>query len=467
MRRLYWIGLVIGAGAALGCSDAPASHRHDGGAGAGGAGVDAAAGAAGGGPMAGAGGSLGGAAGAGGGAGTGTAGAAGGGAGAGGAAGALVLAPPAPAGLAALSADATFATTSLSILDTAGGLAKDDCIDSRIPAGGSTALISTDVVFPSQPQRGGNIVIVDWGTGALTSVDPSTCKVVRQVAVPNGVMTDVHDVVIASDSKAYVTRFSPDPAATGPSAMGNDVVVIDPATGAFKSRINLDAYTSSVAGATILVRPDHALIANGKIVVSLDENDATATTYGEGKVVVIDPATDTVTASVALTGLFDCRAMDYVAASQTLLVACGGPYPEEVQKSGIAVVDLGASPPSLTRAITGTVFGGQVVSFAWVLSAPTAASATRAFASTSDPNSVAPDGLYLFDFALATATQIATSAPLSIGPSAATASLLFVPEFLATAARVQLYDITATPMATIGFASAPALGLSPTAVAWY
>ena len=412
-------------------------------------------------------GACGGAAGAGGGAGTGTAGAAGGGAGTGGAAGALVLAPPAPAGLAALSADATFATTSLSILDTAGGLAKDDCIDSRIPAGGSTALISTDVVFPSQPQRGGNIVIVDRGTGALTSVDPSTCKVVRQVAVPNGVMTDVHDVVIASDSKAYVTRFSPDPAATDPSAMGNDVVVINPATGTFKSRINLDAYASSVAGATILVRPDHALIANGKIVVSLDENDATAATYGEGKVVVIDPATDTVTASVTLTGLFDCRAMDYVAASQTLLVACGGPYPEEVQKSGIAVVDLGASPPSLTRAITGTVFGGQVVSFAWVLSAPTAASATRAFASTSDPNSVAPDGLYLFDFALATAAQIATSAPLSIGPSAATASLLFVPEFLTTAARIQLYDITATPTATIGFASAPALGLPPTAIAWY
>ena len=82
--------------------------------------------------------------------------------------------------------------------------------------------------------------------------------------------------------------------------MGNDVAVIDPTTGAFLSRIDVDAYASTVAGTTILARPDRALIAGGKIVVSLNEVDASYKSYGDGKVIVIDPATDAVVASVTL-----------------------------------------------------------------------------------------------------------------------------------------------------------------------
>jgi hypothetical protein len=470
MRRLYWIGLVAFAGLALGCSDSPAGRpTFDGGAGSGGGGGAPAAGASG---AAG-----GGVAGAGGGAVAGAAGSAagaGGGAAAGGAAGAAPLAPPTPVGLAALNSDTKFDATSLSILDTTGGLAKADCVDSKVPAGGgSTPILSTDVVFPSQPQRGGNVVIVDRGNGALTSVNPSSCAVVRQVAVPNASSisgTDMHDVVIASDSKAYVTRYSLDATATDPSKMGNDVVTINPTTGAYLSRISLDAYASTVTGATILARPDRALIANGQIAVSLNEIDASFSTYGEGKVVFIDPATDTVTASVAVTGFYDCEAMDYIASSKTLLVACGGPYadPDQLTKSGIGVIDLSVSPPQLTHTITSAAFGSQPVSFAWVLSAPTVASPSRAFASTSDPNDVNPDVLYAFDFAAGTATQFATSAdPFSIGPSSATASLLFVPEALAASPKIQLFDITGTPQPTISFSSDTVNKLSPTAVAWY
>jgi hypothetical protein len=425
MRRLYWLGLVAFAGVAIECGDsALIPPPFDGGGGAGGGGADG---------------------------------------------GGAPLVPPAPTGLAALNADTMFGTTSLSILDPAGALIKGDCVDSVVPAGGTTALLSTDVVFPSQPQRGGSVVIVDRGNGALTSVNPSTCAIVRQVAIPNGTKTDAHDVVIASDSKAYVTRYTQDATATDPSQMGNDVVVIDPSTGTFKSRISLDAYASTVAGATILARPDHALIANGMVVVSLNEIDVAFANYGEGKVVLIDPATDTVTASVAVTGFYDCEGMDYVAASKTLLVACGGPFadPDQSTKSGIAVIDLSVSPPQLTRTITSVMFGNQPVSFAWVLSAPTASSPARAFANTSDPNDVNPDGLFVFDFVAGTATQIATSDPFSLGPSAATSSLLFVPEFLGTMPKIQLYDITATPQPTTAFAPDPTNGLSPTEVAWY
>jgi hypothetical protein len=385
-------------------------------------------------------------------------------------AGAL-LAPPAGTGLASVNNDTGFQATSVSILDPSGGVIHPDCIDSNPPNGGVIPLLSTDVVLPSQPQRGGNLVLIDRGSGLLTTVSPTTCQVLGQIVVPGagGVKTNPHDLVTIADHKAYVTRYQPNPAATSPAQMGNDVAVIDPTTGAFVSRIDVDAYASTVAGTTILARPDRALIAGGKIVVSLNEVDASYKSYGDGKIVVIDPATDTVAASATLAGLTDCEGMDYIAATKTLLVACGGTYlaANQALQSGIAVVDLGSSPPSVTTMITGMAFGNQPVNFSWVLAAPPAGGGTRAFAGTNDPNLVAPDVLFSFDYLLGTTTQVTTSSPYSIGPSAATTSLLFVPEFLGSTPKIQLFDITGTPQATTAFAPDTVNNLSPVEVAWY
>jgi hypothetical protein len=437
MRRSCWLGFTILvtalAGLAAGCSDASHTGRPT---------VDAAADAA-----------------------------DDGAAGSGGDAGASVLAPPAGTGLASVNNDTGFQATSVSILDPNGGVVHGDCIDSNPPNGGVIPLISTDVVMPSQPQRGGDLVLIDRGSGLLTTVNPTTCQVVRQIVVPGagGVKTNPHDLVTVADHKAYVTRYQPNATATSPAQMGNDIAVIDPMTGTFLSRIDVDAYASTVAGTTILARPDRAIIAGGEIVVSLNQADASYKTYGDGKVIVIDPATDAVVASVTLTGLNDCEGMDYVAATQTLLVACGGTYlaANQALQSGVAVVDLGASPPSVTTMFTGMAFGNQPLNFSWVLAAPPAGGGTRAFAGTNDPNLVAPDVLFSFDYLLGTTTQIATSDPFTIGPSAATASLLFVPEFLGSNPRIQLFDITGTPQATTAFPPDTINNLSPVQVAWY
>ncbi len=385
--------------------------------------------------------------------------------------GAAVLTLPTRTGLASVNNDTGFQATSVSILDPNGGVIHADCIDSNPPNGGVIPLISTDVVMPSQPQRGGNLVLIDRGNGLLTTVNPATCQVIRQIIVPGagGAKTNPHDLVTVADHKAYVTRYQPNAAATSPAQMGNDIAVIDPTTGAFISRIDVDAYASTVAGTTILARPNRAIIAGGKIVVSLNEVDASYKTYGDGMVIVIDPATDAVVASVTLTGLNDCEGMDYVASTQTLLVACGGTYmaANQALQSGIAVVDLGASPPSVTTTMTGAAFGNQPVNFSWVLAAPPAGGGTRAFAATNDPNLAAPDVLFSFDYLLGTTTEVTTSDPYSIGPSAATGSLLFVPEFLGSTPKIQLFDITGTPQATTAFAPDNVNNLSPVQVAWY
>jgi hypothetical protein len=461
MRRLFRLGLIFAAGAVAGCADTPPSGpaSFDAAAGSGGGGVtgDGSAG------MGGAGGA--GAAGIGG---HPAAAGAGGSTGSAGAAGSPQLAPPAPAGLVALNSDGR--ATSLSILSTQGGVHQADCVDSASAgSGGSSQAISGDAVLPSQPQRGGDVVIVDRGNGALVFVNPGPCTIVRQVPIPGGASTDPTDVVILADAKAYVTRSRKNPAATDPTLGGNDVAVIDPSSGSMTGRIGFDDYASAVPGAIILARPDRAVIAGGKVAVSLNESDASSAAYGEGKVVVIDPATDQIVAGVALTGLYDCEGLTYVESTKTLLVSCGGAPggQDEPLQSGVAVLDLGSSPPNLIRAISSVAFDDRPVRLSAVVALPPAGGGTRAFTVTNDPSAIEADALFAFDYVLGSATKVATSDPGSFGRAAGVPGLLFVPDSQLSTPQIELFDVSGTPQATTGFASDPVTGLPPREVAAY
>ncbi len=500
MRRLFWLGLVIVGAAAVGCSDTPPTGAAifdaaagsgggpadggpaggggtDGGAmagnggndagldgpSAGGAGLAGTAGGGGRGGMAGGAGAMG-PAGAGGTAGT----AGAGGTGTAGTGGSPQLAPPAPIGLVALNSDSS--ATSLSILSTAGGLIQPNCVDSATGSGGgSSKTISGAATLPSQPQLGGQVVIVDTGKGALTFVDPSACTIARQLSVPGGAVTEPKDVVILSPDKAYVTRHGKNFAAADPTLAGNDVVVINSSTGALIEQIGLDAYASAVAGATILVRPDRALIVNGQVAVTLNEVDAGGANYGEGKLVVIDPLSDQVVASVVLPGLYGCEGMTLVAASHTLLVSCAGAPGAQDQpvQSGIAVVDLGVSPPSLVRSISSVAFDDRPLGTAPVVALPPTAGGTRGFAVTNDPDGVGSDTLFAFDYVLGTATKVATSDPHAFGRAAGAPGHLLVPDARSSMPLIELYDVSGPPEAKGGFASDPVTGLPPVEVAWY
>jgi hypothetical protein len=373
--------------------------------------------------------------------------------------------PPPMTGLAVINSD--FSTSSLSILDTNGALVRADCVDSATAATGSaTKTISGDAVLPSQPQLGGDVIIIDRGNVGLTFVNPSTCAIVRQIPVP-GVRTNPHDVVMLAADKAYVTRYDLNLAATDPALAGNDIAVINPRTGALRGQIVLDAYASTVTGATILARPDRALLVEGRVIVSLDEIDHGFKSYGEGRLVVVDPAIDRVTASVALTGLANCEGMTYVEVQKTLLVACGGPFGGATSESGIAVVDLGASPPTLTGVIPSAAFDGRPLNIGWVLALSPTGGGTRAFAVTNDPNDVDPDTLFDFDYVAGTTTPLSTSSPYTLGMSAGLPGLLLVPNSTLSMPQIDLYDVTVAPTATTTFTSDPVTGLPPQEIAPY
>jgi hypothetical protein len=396
---------------------------------------------------------------------------AGGAAGSGGAGG---LAPPVTAGLVVLNSD--FSSTSISLLNTQGGLVRADCVHSTGSGAGSQT-ISGDVALPSQAQRGGHIVLLDRGNAALTFVNPTTCAIDRQLSVKGGAFQrpNPHDVVIVSDSKAYVTRYDKNGAAAPPpTATGDDILVIDPRDGTVRGRIDLSSYASQVAGTTIQARPDRAIIAAGKVVVTLNNMNGTFSAFGDGGLVIIDPATDTVAQHVPLTGVKNCEGLDYIAATKTVLVACNGSFTsaEQTLESGVAVVNMATTPATVTRVISGVAFNTRPVTFLWVLSLPTAAAPNRAFTSTlgtAGPPAIS-DTLFAFDAVSGAAVSFSTLAPFNMGrPAVTNDGRLLVPDATMSGPRVHVFDArgVGTPAHEQAFVTDSVTNLPPREVAPY
>ncbi|HVZ73537.1 MAG TPA: hypothetical protein VHJ20_14260 [Polyangia bacterium] len=379
-------------------------------------------------------------------------------------------------GLAVLGGD--FTASVVSLLNADGTLAKDDCLDSGSATSATLALaLSGDVTLPSQPQHGGKLWIVDRGNSALTVLEPTTCAPITQISVSTGYVADPHDVVVLSDTKAYATRYNKNAAAKDAMSTGDDVIIFDPSTGALTGRIDLSAQASQVAGAMIQARPDRMAVAGGKVFVTLNDQDAMFHAAGEGAVVVIDPQTDVVTSRVALTDMKGCEGLAVVEDAKRLFVACGGSFSDADQAagSGVAEIDIGASPPALVSVTKASALDGHPVNFSWV----GAASATQLFAATfgsfGDAKSNTPaTNDAVFSFAPGAAAGAGKAIGLedgafSLGRAAVSTTLLVVPDSSAAAPRVHVLSIpaTGTPTETTAFDADPAKKLAPIEIAFY
>ena len=105
-----------------------------------------------------------------------------------------------------------------------------------------------------------------------------------------------------------MTRYDRNAAPANPMAAGDDVLIIDPArrhiARPHRSRLVRAAGDRRVR---LQARPDRAIIAAGKVVVTLNNLNDTFSIYGAGGVVVIDPATDTVVQHLPLGGPQELR----------------------------------------------------------------------------------------------------------------------------------------------------------------
>jgi hypothetical protein len=376
------------------------------------------------------------------------------------------LAPPDPIGLAVVLTPADYSSTQIALASALGTLVKEDCIDSGTKLGpGSSLTLSGDVVLASQPQQGSDLWLVDRTNGALLVLDPATCAVKRQMSV--GSDLNPHDVLLVSSSKAYVTRFGKNVVTTDPMATGDDLLIINPQTGAATGRVDLSSYAAPVSGTTTQARPDRAVLAAGKVFVTLGSQDAHFVT-GEGRVLAVDPATDAVAATIALTGLESCSAMDVLPGGTTLYVACSGAFgTDQLVHSGVALIDLTSNPPSVSRVVAAQLLGALPLNFGWVtVLSPTQVFA-GAFGSASAP--VTPDMTYMFDPTNGNVTSIAMGEAFDLGMAVGRAGRLYLPDADSAAPRLRIFDVPAGGAAAEGAALTfnPADRLLPREVGWY
>jgi hypothetical protein len=384
-----------------------------------------------------------------------------------GAAGAMVFG----AGLAVVDSD--FTSTSISILGATGTLVKDDCINSGTQAAGKLSLtLSGDVVLPSQPQRGGDLWLVDRGNATLTIVTPPACAVSAQFSVGTGFKSNPHDVAVVSDTKVYVTRSNTNVAPPNANATGDDVLILDRTTGAVTGRIGLTTYAAPVPTFVIQAQPDRMALAGGKVYVTLGSQDAAFMAAGEGRVVIIDPATDAVSGMIALTGLKGCSAIQYVPALSSLFVSCGGSFADADQAaaSGVAQVDLSTATPTV-HVTKASVVGGQPVNFFWI----GVLSGTQGFVGTlgsfaTATTAATKDALYMFNPAAGTATALSlTAGAFDLAGAVVGPALLLVPDATMSKPLVHVFDVPASgaPTERTPFAPDPAKGLPPRQIAWF
>jgi hypothetical protein len=86
---------------------------------------------------------------------------------------------------------------------------------------------------------------------------------------------------------------------------------------------------------------------------------------------------------------------------------------------------------------------------------------------TNDPNAIAPDALFAFDYLLGTSVRITTGDPHALGRGAGEPGLLLVPDASVSLPLIRLFDVSGSPQATTGLASDPVTGLAPREVAAY
>jgi len=362
-------------------------------------------------------------------------------------------------------------STAISFLDRDGNLVKDGCYNSGSGATGLAMTLSGDVVLPTQLAPGGPVVLVDRSQSALTWLDPTTCSPLHQLAVGTGFDSNPHDVVVLSASKAYVTRYAENGAATAtPDDFddGDDLLIIDPAQPKILGRIDLKP--SAPAG--VLPCADRALFAEGKVFVSLNAIGLDFTTYGMGRIVMVDPATDKVTGTIDLPGTKNCGAMTYLAAEKKLLVACSGAYSDGAQQadhSAIVTIDLSVSPPSVSSQVAAAAVGGLPFSNTTLA----ALDGNAAFAVTlGNLSNLPPDRLWSLPLSGALPVRVFESTEaFALGAVLVDAErnrVLVTDGTTSTPALLRVFDFAAGIFtASLTIKTNPTQKLPPRALAWY
>ncbi len=207
-------------------------------------------------------------------------------------------------GLAVVSSD--YQSTNVSLVDTGGQVLSESFISSASADAQLSAPLSGDVVTPTEPQLGPELVLLDrYPASVLTWVEVAAGTVRAQLNVATGFAANPQDYVAVSDSKAYVSRYEGNPA---PGAElfdeGHDVLIIDPRVPQIVDRIDMLPAMEDAPG--FLPRANRMVRLDGLLYVLLSGYSANYSDSAPSRIVTIDIASDTIAGVTVLDGLHGC-----------------------------------------------------------------------------------------------------------------------------------------------------------------
>jgi hypothetical protein len=202
--------------------------------------------------------------------------------------------------------------------------------------------------------------------GVLHFIDVASANTARELVVGTGFSANPHDYLQLSEHKAYVARYDTNPnPGREPWDQGGDILLVDPAVPAVIGRIDLGVALSGEA-ARFTPHPSRFVRVGERVFVVLA---AYATDYASAtisRLVELDPASDSVRATLLLDGLKGC---DVLAASPDgveLAVACTGAdlsdTPPALAASGMALVEID-SGLALKKVLSAATFGINPLGF--------------------------------------------------------------------------------------------------------
>jgi hypothetical protein len=376
-----------------------------------------------------------------------------------------------PSGLAVVHADKDYTSVLLSLVDPSSAtLVRDNCLNSGSVSPGLSQALSGDVTLPSAPLPGHPLILIDRTNNALVWVNPADCSVTREMSVSTGFAANPHDVVAVATNKIYVTRYASNPKPTPDPAdldEGGDLLVVDIEQGQAVGRIDLTSLATGGAGFN--PNPDRGLALDGRIYVTLNSFNADWHA-GPGRVVVIDPASDTVSGIIDLPGFSNCGAIAPLPGQPAALaVVCAGSFADgagRIDASGVALIDTSTTPPSVSS-LAATAFGRPLSMFDLTVVSPALAFAVVPGSSSGSP----ADQLWRFDFAGGVPQPM-----LAAGAGFVFGGLVFDPGsqhvFLADAdaqaPKLHVLDVGVSPLAELPpLSSNPGQGLLPRSLGLY
>jgi len=270
--------------------------------------------------------------------------------------------------------ESDYQSSNVSLLDFDGKVLSESLLSSSTESSGFGVRISGDVVTPSSPQNGSEIVIIDrYPAGVLRFVELASARISAELSVATGFRSNPQDYLPLAPDRAYVARYelNPNPGRQAWDG-GGDILIVDPSVPAISGRIDLSAALAEEP-AQFSAHPARLQNVSGRIFALLA---AYADDYSSGtrsRLVELDPATDTLLSTLVLDGMRGCAALAVSPDQRTLAIACTGDdlrsNTPKLDGSGLAIVDLEGAP-RLVRSFAADELGDEPVGFAIAYAAP-------------------------------------------------------------------------------------------------